>query len=312
MRFLEQIAAVPADDAPRLVYADWLEEMGDPRADYLRAEVAVHRTSGADAIAARKRLRAARAKAEPGWLASMEQPGVLRANPTPFEPAWWSIGLDVRPAEGTYGSWPYATLPPLPVPLREKPFASIERAPVEEGAEDGEHWARLAADLRSATNDAERMGFVIPPSFRAYFASPRLPARMRSCTACWFSISPLMPSPGDDGAMLLRFYSDQQGCIHWYLHLTPEGSHCVVSGFEPYEDDEEEFDAGEEPPHPPTAREPFVPHVSEAWFAAPTFEAFIQRFWLENEIWYAKRDDAPLTAEQRAYLAHYEKKGAPE
>jgi uncharacterized protein (TIGR02996 family) len=28
----------PADDATRLVYADWLEERGDPRAEYLRLE----------------------------------------------------------------------------------------------------------------------------------------------------------------------------------------------------------------------------------------------------------------------------------
>jgi uncharacterized protein (TIGR02996 family) len=34
--FLRAIADAPDDDAPRLVYADWLEERGDPRADYVR------------------------------------------------------------------------------------------------------------------------------------------------------------------------------------------------------------------------------------------------------------------------------------
>ena len=34
--FLQAIAAAPTDDLPRLVYADWLEEQGDPRATYLR------------------------------------------------------------------------------------------------------------------------------------------------------------------------------------------------------------------------------------------------------------------------------------
>jgi uncharacterized protein (TIGR02996 family) len=34
--FLLAIAADPTDDTARLVYADWLEERGDPRADYLR------------------------------------------------------------------------------------------------------------------------------------------------------------------------------------------------------------------------------------------------------------------------------------
>ena len=35
--FLAEIAANPVDLATRLVYADWLEDRGDPRAAYLRA-----------------------------------------------------------------------------------------------------------------------------------------------------------------------------------------------------------------------------------------------------------------------------------
>ena len=35
--FLRAIADAPGDDAPRLVYADWLDEHGQPdRAEYLR------------------------------------------------------------------------------------------------------------------------------------------------------------------------------------------------------------------------------------------------------------------------------------
>jgi uncharacterized protein (TIGR02996 family) len=38
--FLEAICAAPDDDAPRLVYADWLEEHGDPeRAEFIRAQI---------------------------------------------------------------------------------------------------------------------------------------------------------------------------------------------------------------------------------------------------------------------------------
>jgi uncharacterized protein (TIGR02996 family) len=39
--FLRQVIAEPDDDAPRLVYADWLEEHGgDPaRAEFIRAEI---------------------------------------------------------------------------------------------------------------------------------------------------------------------------------------------------------------------------------------------------------------------------------
>ncbi len=62
--FLRAIAAAPADDAPRLVYADWLDERGDPRADFLRAEVAF---AGAVTDAGRAELLDRRARVDPGW-----------------------------------------------------------------------------------------------------------------------------------------------------------------------------------------------------------------------------------------------------
>ena len=36
--FLATILDAPYEDAPRLVYADWLEEQGDPRAEFIRAQ----------------------------------------------------------------------------------------------------------------------------------------------------------------------------------------------------------------------------------------------------------------------------------
>ena len=36
--FIRAIVAAPADEAPRLVYADWLDERRDPRGSFLRAE----------------------------------------------------------------------------------------------------------------------------------------------------------------------------------------------------------------------------------------------------------------------------------
>jgi uncharacterized protein (TIGR02996 family) len=38
--FIDAIAENPDDDTARLVYADWLEARGDPRAEYLRLEAA--------------------------------------------------------------------------------------------------------------------------------------------------------------------------------------------------------------------------------------------------------------------------------
>jgi uncharacterized protein (TIGR02996 family) len=36
--FIRAMLADPDNDAPRLIYADWLEECGDPRGEYLRLE----------------------------------------------------------------------------------------------------------------------------------------------------------------------------------------------------------------------------------------------------------------------------------
>src|SRR4051795_10357418 len=38
---LQAILDEPDDDAPRLIYADWLEERGDPRAEFIRAQCAL-------------------------------------------------------------------------------------------------------------------------------------------------------------------------------------------------------------------------------------------------------------------------------
>jgi hypothetical protein len=44
------------------------------------------------------------------------------------------------------------------------------------------------------------------------------------------------------------------------------------------------------------------------WVCAPSFVAFIYRWWLENSIWFKvseSDDEGKLTADERAYLAHY-------
>ena len=66
--FIRAIVAASADEAPRLVYADWLDERGDPRGAYLRAETA--RPGDAD------RLRPLAAGLDPVWMARVTRPPV--------------------------------------------------------------------------------------------------------------------------------------------------------------------------------------------------------------------------------------------
>ena len=49
--------------------------------------------------------------------------------------------------------------------------------------------------------------------------------------------------------------------------------------------------------------EPASGAVTELRFVAPSFEEFIVRFFLENELWYARAYEEEMTDDLHAYLA---------
>jgi uncharacterized protein (TIGR02996 family) len=61
---LRAIDASPADQLPRLVYADWLDDRGDPRAEFVRL--------ACQQVAAARRLAELRAALPPGWVDRVE------------------------------------------------------------------------------------------------------------------------------------------------------------------------------------------------------------------------------------------------
>ena len=48
--FFELIRNNPEDDAPRLVYADWLDEQGDPRGEFIRVQCELARPNAPDRV----------------------------------------------------------------------------------------------------------------------------------------------------------------------------------------------------------------------------------------------------------------------
>ena len=70
--FIRAIAAAPADDNLRLVYADWLEERGDLRGEFLRLAVALKNMPPDDANVSytRTRLLQLRPLVSTDWLAT--------------------------------------------------------------------------------------------------------------------------------------------------------------------------------------------------------------------------------------------------
>jgi uncharacterized protein (TIGR02996 family) len=55
--FLQTICVHPGDDAPRLVYADWLDECGDPLGEFIRVQVELAKIKESHGHYARLRAR---------------------------------------------------------------------------------------------------------------------------------------------------------------------------------------------------------------------------------------------------------------
>jgi uncharacterized protein (TIGR02996 family) len=82
--FLCAIRENPKDVSLRLVYADWLEERGDPHGEYVRLRCLLDGMpkDSEQYSLLRAREQALRATCPAGWLAALEGP----------EPEWWLIG----------------------------------------------------------------------------------------------------------------------------------------------------------------------------------------------------------------------------
>lgn len=77
--FLRALADIPEDRNTWLVYADWLEDRGDPRAEFVRLVVARDALAEGhpDRAAADARLAALRAELDPRWLAAFDPAPVV-------------------------------------------------------------------------------------------------------------------------------------------------------------------------------------------------------------------------------------------
>jgi uncharacterized protein (TIGR02996 family) len=73
--FLDAIRANPGDDALRLVYADWLEERGDPRGEFLRLESALAKIRADDEShgTLKARWSALRVGLDTAWLTALNR-----------------------------------------------------------------------------------------------------------------------------------------------------------------------------------------------------------------------------------------------
>ncbi|MBD2327229.1 hypothetical protein [Alkalinema sp. FACHB-956] len=173
----------------------------------------------------------------------------------------------------------------------------------------------LPAQVAVIEEKASELGLRLPPAWVQFLKSAELFCRIRSVTCCYFELGEsFIPFPveqtGENGYLML-FLSDSQSCILWYLYINPAGEHCIISSNRRlypgiFEDEQ-------------TEKENLGEDWDEEWdaihfhFCASSFEEFIYRFWVENEIWFkvqpprrfAPHREDPLLAAQQAYAEHY-------
>lgn len=225
----------------------------------------------------------------------------MQPSESPFPCYWWGIDLedagleDVRPDVGTYGQYEFKRLPTLPIETRGD-FAWLSDAPEIDqpiGQEKAAENIQALASLRESLN---LLGLKLPEPFIRFMDAPALSARIRSTTDCYLDLCPeVVESPIGSG-YLVRFLADSQGCIFWYLYLTADGSdHAVVASPGFYGTEDEQWQ--EEPPDP-----------GDIAFSAESFEAFMCRFWLENEIWFAGFEETPMPDACQEYIEQYRNK----
>lgn len=213
---------------------------------------------------------------------------------------WYTAGtnLEVWGEAGTYKAVPYEALPPLPAPrVEDGPFAWLRGAPVsphgldfgDEGeGNEGSFDARLALIV----SQASKMGLTVPPTLVAFLGHPELHSRVPSCTACYLDVpARLIELPGGEPGRLLRFMNDQQCCLLWYVHLEPGGGHSIVCAAPEWIEGAQGESLED------------VTRPRDVEMCAASFEEFIQRFWMENSLWFAVSKGTPLSDEQKAYAA---------
>ena len=204
--------------------------------------------------------------------------------------AWAAIDLPARPCEFTYCAIPLDDLPPIEAPHD----GSLAWLPMPTHRLE---WAVGSSDPDREFDDSalERLiqvcavdGLTLPESMVRFLGSDRR-NWIRSATGCWLDLSERVVTVPDTDISIVRFLNDQQGSLHWYLALNRAGERGVIaSGHRLDSDDDRDI-------HPD---EPFV--------CAGSFEEFLYRYWLENEIYFRTSEGAELTPDQAAYLAQLE------
>ena len=198
---------------------------------------------------------------------------------------YWPLSLDAMPPIGRAMSGTLHWL--IDSPAHDR---SLQRGP-DDPAERDADGAGLQA-VAAALN--------LPSAFRRFIDDPEPRRHVRSATACYLDLAKFAVRT-DDGGTLVHFLSDQQWVLHWLLYVGPDDSEAVVVSSTPLG-----FDDGETAPVRELRRES-APEIVAV--CSDSFEEFLYRLWIENEIWFSLVQDVVelvmLPGELQAYAAAY-------
>ena len=211
--------------------------------------------------------------------------------------AWVFSDIEgVREVEegGTYYIFEYDKLPPIEINL-DNEFNWLR--PHSEYLSEEDWSYDFKEQLEILQKDAKSKGLVIPKNFIEFMGTSDLLRRIRSNTDCYFELGDYIAEiPNTNGLYFLHFLSDSQYCRLWYLCLDKEGNNCIVSSYKVYghiEDPHEEEDDDDDNEY------------TVDYFCAPTFNDFIYRFWIENEIWFKIHEQQQLDEIEQRYVQYY-------
>ncbi|MCU0443658.1 MAG: hypothetical protein MUE85_01985 [Microscillaceae bacterium] len=226
----------------------------------------------------------------------------MQAEQTAFSAAWLSFDLGkYRPCDSTYCYYELNNTPTIDPKLLKGTFDWLPELSAEFKAlmkkyqQNDEKTVNDA--LQNILAQAQTMNLTLPSEFVKFMSLEELQDQIPSCTACYFDLSPeITPCPlSNDEGYLIRFLNDQQNVLLWYLYLRFSGEHCVVVSPIPFDNAEARQDLNDQ----------II--LSNTFFCANSFEEFVYRFWLENEIWFALDEDSEMTPAQNQYLQFYQK-----
>lgn len=223
----------------------------------------------------------------------------MRPEKTTFRPLWWGTSLEkaglptLRPRVGTYGQYRYEVLPKTP-PEMHGDLRWLAHAHARDSHIGQERASELPAATAALRANCAAIGLELPQTFLHFVGTPDLQERVRSNTDCFLDVCPAAIPCRHGSGRLVRFLADSQGCLFWYMYFPGVGpEHAVLASSDSCGTPEEQWQDGER-------------QTEELAFVAESFDSFLWRFWIENEIWFAVYlEKTQVAPGGEAYLAEY-------